>query len=202
MTTTGVPAPQLTVAGPLPSGVTFIDNGERHRHVERHAGSGDRRAVRLAISASNGIGTGTIQNFTLTVSGAPAITSATTTTFTVGSAGTFTVTAVGTPTPALTVTRCAAGRRDLRRQRQRYRHARAARPPPARAGRIPITFTAANGVLPNGTQAFTLNVNQAPAITSATGTTFTVGAAGSFTVTTSGFPAAALTRGVQRCPPA
>ena len=31
-----------------------------------------------------------------------------------------------------------------------------------------LTFTAANGVLPNATQAFTLTVNEAPAITSAT----------------------------------
>ena len=60
-------------------------------------------------------------------------------------------------------------------------------------GTYAITFTAANGVLPNGTQAFTLNVNQAPAITSAASTTFTVGAAGSFTVTTSGFPAPTVT---------
>ncbi len=33
------------------------------------------------------------------------------------------------------------------------------------------------------TQSFTLTVNQAPAITSANSTTFTVGTAGSFTVT-------------------
>src|SRR5207244_9931152 len=34
----------------------------------------------------------------------------------------------------------------------------------------------------------TLTVDQAPAITSASGTTFTVGTAGSFTVQTTGFP--------------
>ena len=43
--------------------------------------------------------------------------------------------------------------------------------------------------LPDGTQAFTLTVNQAPTITSANATTFTVGSAGSFTVMTTGFPA-------------
>ncbi len=102
--TTGVPTPQLTVAGPLPSGVTFIDNGDGTGTLSGTPASGTGGTYVLAISASNGIGTGTIQNFTLTVSGAPAITSAATTTFTVGSAGTFTVTAVGTPTPTLTVT--------------------------------------------------------------------------------------------------
>ena len=51
-----------------------------------------------------------------------------------------------------------------------------------------LTFTATNGILPNGSQAFTLTVNQAPAITSAAATAFTVGTPGSFTVTTTGFP--------------
>ena len=41
---------------------------------------------------------------------------------------------------------------------------------------------------PNATQSFTLTVHQAPAITSANSTTFTVGAAGTLTVTTTGFP--------------
>ena len=40
---------------------------------------------------------------------------------------------------------------------------------------------------------FTLTVNQAPAITSANGSTFTVGTAGSFTVTATGVPAPSLT---------
>ena len=39
-------------------------------------------------------------------------------------------------------------------------------------------------MLPNATQAFTLTVNASPAITSADHTTFAVGTAGSFTVTT------------------
>src|SRR5207247_7087787 len=38
------------------------------------------------------------------------------------------------------------------------------------------------------TQSFTLTVNQTPAITSASSATFTVGTAGSFTVTATGFP--------------
>ena len=58
------------------------------------------------------------------------------------------------------------------------------------AGTYPLTLTAANGVLPNATQSFTLTVNQAtqPAITSAAATTFTTGVSGTFTVTTTGFP--------------
>jgi hypothetical protein len=58
-------------------------------------------------------------------------------------------------------------------------------------GTYPITITASNGVLPNATQTFTITVDQAPAITSANSTTFTVGSAGTFSVTTTGFPTGA-----------
>ena len=53
---------------------------------------------------------------------------------------------------------------------------------PTQSGSFPVTLTATNGTLPNATQAFTVVVNAAPAITSAAATTFTVGSAGSFTV--------------------
>jgi hypothetical protein len=59
-------------------------------------------------------------------------------------------------------------------------------------GAYPITFTAQNGATPNATQSFTLTVNQAPAISSVSSTTFTVGTAGTFTVTATGFPTPTL----------
>jgi hypothetical protein len=63
------------------------------------------------------------------------------------------------------------------------------------SGTYVLTITAQNGVSPDATQAFTLTVSplgQAPAITSAAGTTFTVGSAGSFMVRTTGSPTPAL----------
>ena len=59
-------------------------------------------------------------------------------------------------------------------------------------GTYALTITAANGVLPDATQSFTLTVDQAPSITSADNTTFTTGTLGTFTVTTTAFPTAAL----------
>src|SRR5208337_3585024 len=59
-------------------------------------------------------------------------------------------------------------------------------------GTYSLHFTATNGVGSPATQNFTLTVNQAPAITSANSTTFTVGTAGSFTVTTTGVPTPSL----------
>ncbi len=49
---------------------------------------------------------------------------------------------------------------------------------PTQSGSFPVTLTATNGTLPNATQAFTVVVNAAPAITSANNTTFTVGTRG------------------------
>src|SRR5204862_3099723 len=59
-------------------------------------------------------------------------------------------------------------------------------------GTYSFTFTATNGVGTSATQNFTLTVNQAPAITSANNATYTAGAAGSFVLTTTGFPGATL----------
>ena len=52
-----------------------------------------------------------------------------------------------------------------------------------------LTFSAANGVLPNASQGFALTVNEAPTITSPNSTTCVLGSPCSFTVTASGFPA-------------
>ena len=57
-------------------------------------------------------------------------------------------------------------------------------------GTYAVTFTAANGVVRHGTQAFTLTVNQAPAITSADQRDVHRRRGGTFTVTTTGLPAA------------
>ena len=59
-------------------------------------------------------------------------------------------------------------------------------------GTYPITITASNGVSPNATQSFTLTVNQPPQVTGTNYATFTKGTVNSFTVTTTGFPAPAL----------
>src|SRR5467141_2636301 len=118
---------------------------------------------------------------------APTITSASNSGlgFIVGMAGTFTVTATGTPAPTLTET-CALP------SGLTFTSATGilARTPAAGSvGSYTITYTAHNGAGADAVQTFTLTVNQPAAITSATSTTFTVGTAGSFTVTATGFPA-------------
>src|SRR4029077_16118199 len=59
-------------------------------------------------------------------------------------------------------------------------------------GTYPITFTASNGVVPNATQSFTLNVNETPTVIGPSSLTCTVGSACSAGMSTTGFPTPTL----------
>src|ERR1019366_10258799 len=59
---------------------------------------------------------------------------------------------------------------------------------PTARGCANITFPASNGIGSPATQTFTLTVGLPPVISSANKTTFVKGTAGSFTVSTSGYP--------------
>jgi hypothetical protein len=188
-TTPGVPAATtLSRTGALPSGVTFVDNGNGTATLSGTPDAGTAGSYPLTITASNGVNPDATQSFTLTVNQAPGITSADHATFTVGTAGTFAVTTSGVPNPALsrtgplpsgvTFVDNGNGTATL-----------SGTPAAGTGGSFALSITANNGVSPNATQSFTLTVNQVPAITSADHTTFAVGSAGSFTVTTAaGFP--------------
>lgn len=187
VTTSGFPKPALSETGALPSGVTFVDNGDGTATLSGTPAAGTGKQYSLAITASNGVGSNAAQTFTLTVNETPAITSANKTTFTVLTAGTFPVTTSGYPTASITesgtlptgVTFVDNGNGT---------GTLAGTPANGTAGSYPITFTPSNGVGSPAAQNFTLTVGQAPAITSGASKTFTAGTAGSFTVTTSGFP--------------
>ncbi len=122
----------------------------------------------------------------VTVGQAPAITSANSTTFTVGQAGSFTFTASGSPAPTFSLSGCSLpsgvslnGNSGIL----------SGTPAAGTGGSYACVLTASNGINLPATQNFTLSVNQAPSITSASGATFTVGQNGTFTFTASGFPA-------------
>jgi hypothetical protein len=142
------------------------------------------------MTATNTVGH-TDQAFTLTVTQPPAITSANHTTFAVGSAGTFTVTTqVGFPT-ATTLTKVGVLPSGVTFTDNGNGTATLAGTPAAgTGGTYSLTLTATNTV-GHTSQAFTLTVGASPVITSANHTTFAVGSAGTFTVTTTaGFPTA------------
>jgi len=131
---------------------------------------------------------------TVTVDVPPAITTANNTTFTIGSAGTFTVVSTGNPTAALNAVGALPG--TVAFHDNGNGTATISGTATGSPGSYPITITANNGVSPNAVQSFTLNtvLVQAPAITSANSVTFTAGANGTFTVTTTGSPAPALAK--------
>lgn len=118
---------------------------------------------------------------------APAITSEDSTTFTQGSVGSFTVTASGTPTPSIKESGALPNGVEFNPVTDVLSGTA------TEAGSYPITFTATNGVGTNAVQSFTLTVDAAPAITSESSTTFSVGSEGSFTVTASGNPTPSIT---------
>ena len=194
VTTTGFPRPTITRAGAtLPAGVTWVDNGDGTGTLSGTADPGTGGTYAITFTADNGVNPPATQSFTLTVSGTPTFTSPTTTTFTVGSIGSFTITTVGTPTPTITAGALPAGVTFV--ANADGTGTLSGTPAAGTGGAHTLTFTAANGVPPDATQTFTLNINEAPAITSEATATFTIGTPGSFPVTTSGFPAPAIALG-------
>ena len=191
VTSTGTPASTVSETGALPSGITFVNNGNGTATLSGTPAAGTGGNYALTLTANNGVGTAATQSFTLKVNQAPAITSANNATFTVGTAGTFTVTSTGIP--ASTVSETGALPSGITFVNNGNGTATLSGTPAAgTGGNYALTLTANNGVGTAATQSFTLKVNQAPAITSANNATFTVGTAGTFTVTSTGTPASTV----------
>ena len=159
--------------------------------------------VTLAFSlvVSNGEQTSSPAMVTIEVNGIPPeFTSPASTSFTTGTAGSFTVTATGSPTAALS--RTGALPEGLTFADKGNGTATISgtpadsAAPPAESADYHLTLKAQNSE-GNDSQSFTLKVSNpgvAPAFTSADHTRFTTGTTGSFTVTATGSPTAALTR--------
>jgi hypothetical protein len=189
VTASGAPTPSLSESGALPSGVTFVDNGNGTASLSGTPATGSGGNYPITITASNGTSPNASQSFTLTVDSAPAITSAASTTFVAGSSGSFTITTSGTPAAALSETgSLPAGVSFVDNGNGTATLSGTA----AASGVYPFSITASNGVSPNASQSFTLTVETAPSITSASSTTFVAGSSGELTVTTQGLPTASL----------
>ncbi len=195
VTTIGYPTPVLTLtAGALPSGVTFVDNGDGSASLFGTPTVGTGGAYELSIAAGNGVGLGASQQFTLTVNEAGGIVSSPSAVFTVGTAGTFSVaTAHEYPPPTISLKSGTLPKGVGFTDNGDGTATLSGAPAAGTGGVYDLEFTASNGTDPASLQAFTLTVDQAPAITSASATTFSFGTAGSFSVTTTGYPTPVLT---------
>jgi PKD repeat protein len=194
VTTTGSPTTTYTTSvthtGALPSGISFNNLGNGTATISGTPTSASGGTYALTLTAKNSAGT-TTQSFVLTVQAGSTITSAATATATDGSAFNFTVKTSGSPTPAMsetgalpsgiTFTGNGNGTATL-----------AGTPGLDQGGVYKVTFTAAN-TFGSVTQSFTLSVDQAPAITSASSASATHGKTFSFTFTATGYPLPTVT---------
>lgn len=187
----GYPTPNLTETGPLPSGVTFTDNHDGTATLSGLPMSGTGGTYGLTIEASNTVNPAATQSFTLTIDEVPTITSANATTFTVGSISTFTVTTSGYPTTSLTETGALPNGVTFT-DNGNGTATLAGTPARGTGGVYRLTLTAIKASGASVNQGFTLTVDEAPSITSASSATFSVGTPGSFTINTGGYPTPSL----------
>ena len=96
---TGSPTSVMSESGKLPSGVTFIDNGNGTATLAGSPKPGTTGTYSVTFTANNGVSPSAVQHFILTVDQVPAFTSPSSATFTHGVKGTFHVVANGRPTP-------------------------------------------------------------------------------------------------------
>ncbi|HEU5102114.1 MAG TPA: Ig-like domain-containing protein [Roseiflexaceae bacterium] len=186
VTTTGFPTPTLAIGGDaLPTGVTFVDNGDGTAALSGTPGSGTGGVYALTFTANSSSGASPTQSFTLTVLEAPAISSAAAASFQVGVAGSFTITTSGFPTSTIDLAGALpAGVTFV----DNGDGTGALSGTPSASGSFPLTLTADNGIGSPVPQSFTLVVGQAPAISSAAAVNFIPGVFSTFAVTTVGFP--------------
>ncbi|HWC81134.1 MAG TPA: putative Ig domain-containing protein [Pseudonocardiaceae bacterium] len=192
VTTTGYPAPAIGESGILPSGLSFVDKNDGTATISGTPAAGSAGSYPVTLTATNGTGS-VNQTLTITVTDptGPAITSAGTAGFASGKAGSFTVTTTGSPAPALTETGALpAGLTFTDNGNGNGTATIAGTPTAGGTGNVTVTATSTAGT---ASQALSITVSQAPAITSAATAPFSTGTAGSFSVTTTGYPAAAIT---------
>jgi hypothetical protein len=196
VSTSGYPTASLS-ADLLPPGMTFTDNGDGTGTLSGTPTTTGQYAVWIGAvntaSFTSNLSGGLIstpaiggQYLEVTVGQAPAITSSPGYSFLAGQAGSFTFTSTGTPTPSYTESGALPAGVSFTDNGDGTATLSGT---PTTAGSFPITVTAGNGVGSAATQSFALSVDQTTAFTGAAGATFTAGRSGSFTVTTSGYPA-------------
>jgi hypothetical protein len=185
----GSPTPTVQWQRSTDGGETFADlDGETDTSLVFAAARGSD-GHRFRAVFTNTAGTATSKPATLRVGTAPKFTSAASATFAVGKSGSYEVTTSGVPNatittsgtvPAwLTLTDNGDGTAEL-----------SGTPPTGSGGVVTVALKASNGFSPAATQTVTVTVRELASFTSADHTTFGVGDAGSFTVTTTaGYPA-------------
>lgn len=201
VTATGSPAPKIKLSGAsLPNGITFVDNNNGTATLSGTPGANTAGDYALTFTATNGIGSDFVQSFKLSINQAPSITSTSAATLIVGTSAPFMVMTTGNPIPSIKLTGAALPAGVTFVDNLNGTGALSGTAASGTGGTYALTFTAANGVGTNAVQNFVLTVKQAPTFTSAATTSFTLGSAGTFPLTTSGSPTPAITLGSATLP--
>ena len=195
--TNGYPAPAITETGALPTGLTFVDNGNGTATLSGTPATGTGALYPITITATSSSGT-TTQAFSLTNSGAPTITSPGTATFANGGvvSNTYTVTTTGFPLPTIALGTATPLPPGTTFKDNGNGTATISGPTTAATGATyPVTITATNSSGSTATLALTISIvaPAPPVITSSATADFTVGHVGSFAVTTTGAPTSVIT---------
>jgi len=185
---TGYPAPQLTLGGTLPAGLTFTA-GTSAATIAGTPAAGTGGTYTLDLVASSTSGT-VHQQLVLTVEQPAAITSAASLTALRGTAGSFTVTTSGFPIAATITSSTLPGGLTLT---DNHDGTATIAGTPTVSGTFGATVSADNGVGSPGTQALTLVIDERPSFTSTDHATVTTGQGVSLSIDGAGYPAPALT---------
>ncbi|GAB3399753.1 hypothetical protein GCM10027515_06600 [Schumannella luteola] len=195
VTTTGSPTPVLTESGALPSGVTFVDNGDGTATLAGTPAAGTGGQYQLTITASNGVGANAVQPFTLTVNAPPTLGGGATATATAATGTAFSrtiTTTAGYPT-ATTITESGALPAGLTFTDNGDGTATLAGTPGALSGGVYVLQISAGNGVGSAAQQLTLTVNQAPAVTANPASqSTTVGSQVAFTASATGYPAPSI----------
>lgn len=181
----GYPAPSLLAEGQLPAGVGISETSSGWQLAGTPV-KGSGGVYQFAIVAQNASGRRD-QSFTLTVNQAPAFTSAPRAAFRAGRASNYFLDAGEFPAPTFTE----AGQLPYGISLD-PRGVLLGTPGRHSGGVYHFTLTASNGIGSAAQQAFTLTIDQPPAITAARSATFRAGSRRTFTFRSTGFPVATL----------
>jgi hypothetical protein len=190
VTTTGDPRPSITETGALPTGVTFVDNGDGTAKFVGTPGAGTAGDYPLTIAASNGVSPDAQQSFVLHVTQLPIFTGPQSAFLTFGVPGTFTIsTTGGTQVPTLTESGALPTGMSFT---DNGNGTATVSGTPTQTGTFAFTVSAHTTLGSTGTGYTVVVVNTPATFTSPASASFTSGVFGSFSVTTTSIPAAHL----------
>lgn len=188
VTTSAYPTASVMLTGTLPAGVTWTDNGDGTATLAGTPAAGTGATYPVTITSTNSLGSATAQSVNLVVSQPAALTAPASATMTKGVAGSVSVSATGYPTPTFSASGLPAGLTltDLGDGTATISGI------PTNSGDSTVSLTASNAS-GNASKSIALRVQDGPAISSSGAATWTRGSAGSFTITTTGYPKPAIT---------